>query len=99
MVGYDELSTLIGKCPELAIVRRFGQLAAQVILRMQAELLELEHGMTGLGKFELRHPELHEHAKSWEKVNEAIDAGGQSPRKDKVLEAEEKLSKYCSACT
>jgi hypothetical protein len=98
MVSYDELSTLIGKCPELAIVRRFGQLAAQVVLRMQAELLELEDDLRILGKFEMQHPELREHAKSWQKINEAIDAGGRSVRKEKVLEVEEKLGKYCKIC-
>ncbi|KIW94010.1 uncharacterized protein Z519_05326 [Cladophialophora bantiana CBS 173.52] len=94
MGSYDELSALIGKCPELAIVRRFGQLAAQVTLRMQAELLELEHDLRVLGKFEVQHPDLRGHAKSWEKLNEAIDAGGRSVRKEKILEAEEKLGRY-----
>jgi hypothetical protein len=96
MVTYDELSTLIGTCPDLAIVRRFGTLAAQVILRMQAELSELEDDFKALANVELKHPHLQEHAKSWEKANQAVEAGEPSIRKEKSLEAEEKLGRYCT---
>ncbi|KAJ9604652.1 hypothetical protein H2200_010766 [Cladophialophora chaetospira] len=96
MVSYDELSTLMGTRPDLAIVRRFGSLAGQVILRMQAELSELEDDLKELGKFELKHPELRGHAKSWEKANETIASGGRSLRQEKILEVDEKLGKYCT---
>lgn len=97
MVSYDELSNLIGNCPDLAIVRRFGPLAAQVLLHLQAELLEIDDDLKVVGKVELQHPDLRGQAKSWEKVNECIDAGGRSIRKETVVKAEEKLSRYCKA--
>jgi len=94
MATYDELSNLIGNRPDLAIVRRFGPLAAQVILRMQAELLELQDDLEVLRGVELQRSDLRGHAQSWEKANETIDAGGRSLRKETVLKAEEKLMRY-----
>ncbi|EXJ86848.1 hypothetical protein A1O3_03802 [Capronia epimyces CBS 606.96] len=94
MPSYDELSKLFGSHPDLAIVRRFGPLAAQVILHMQAELLELEDDLEVLRDFELQHPNLSQHAKSWEKANETVDDGGRSLRKEIILKAEEKLTRY-----
>lgn len=95
MVTYDELSNLIGTCPDLAIFRRFGPLAAQVLLRMQAELLELDDDLKVLVGVEQQDSDLRGHAKSWGSVNDFVDAGGRSLRRETVLKAEEKLSRYC----
>ncbi len=96
MVGYDELSELIGSRPDLAIFRRFGPLAAQVLLRMQAELLELDDDLKALKNVELQKEGLCEQAKSWEKVNDAVNSGQRSLRKETITKAEEALTRYCN---
>ncbi len=96
MAGYDELSELIGSRPDLAIFRRFGPLAAQVLLRIQAELLELDDDLKALRSIELQKPGICEQAQSWEKVNEAVNSGQRSLRKETITKAEETLTRYCN---
>lgn len=43
IIGYPRLSNYMGQFPEVAIVRRFGNLGAQNLLYLQCELLHLEH--------------------------------------------------------
>ncbi|KAK5195227.1 hypothetical protein LTR92_005357 [Exophiala xenobiotica] len=94
MVGYDELSELIGSRPDLTIFRRFGPLAAQVLLRMQAELLDLDDDLKALRDIELQKPGLCDQAKSWAKVNDAVKSGQRSLRKETIAKAEETLTRY-----
>jgi hypothetical protein len=42
MEGYAKIASLMGRYPEVAIIRRFGALNAQNILYLQAELTILE---------------------------------------------------------
>ena len=42
MEGYPKLASLLGACPEVAILRRFGSLNARNLLYLQAELVALE---------------------------------------------------------
>ena len=42
MEGYPKLASLMGACPEVAILRRFGSLNARNLLYLQAELVALE---------------------------------------------------------
>lgn len=43
MKGYAKIASLMGKYPEVAMVRQFGALNVQNILYLQAELVTLEH--------------------------------------------------------
>ena len=40
--GYPKLATLMGEFPEVAIFRRFGTLTMLNLMRLQAELVEIE---------------------------------------------------------
>ena len=97
MVGYDELSALLGTYPDLIILRRFKPLAAQVLLHLQAELLELDDDLTVLKEAELKDPGQQAHARSWTKANESIAQGRRSLRKELVEDAEKKLLRYCKS--
>ncbi|KAJ9669069.1 hypothetical protein H2201_000895 [Coniosporium apollinis] len=43
VIGYPRLSNYMGQFPEVAILRRFGNLGAQNLLYLQCELVHLEH--------------------------------------------------------
>jgi hypothetical protein len=43
MKGYAKIASLMGKHPEMAMVRQFGALSVQNILYLQAELVALEY--------------------------------------------------------
>lgn len=45
MEGYNKLASLMGACPEVAILRRFGSLNARNLLYLQAELVALEDSL------------------------------------------------------
>lgn len=96
MAGYDELSTLLGTNPDLVVLRRFGPLAAQVLLHLQAELLELDDDLEYLKAAESNDPVQQDHAKSWAKANESIARGGRSFRKELIEDVEGKLLRYCT---
>jgi hypothetical protein len=95
MAGYDDLSNLLGSYPELVILRRFGPLAAQVLLHLQAELLELADTLKVLADAEKGDPDQRRHAKSWASANESVRGGRGSLRKELIEEAEVKLLRYC----
>ncbi|OAL39793.1 hypothetical protein AYO20_00705 [Fonsecaea nubica] len=97
MVSYDELSNLLGAYPDLIILRRFGPLASQVLLHLQAELLELDHDLNFLRAAEKTDPEQQAHAKSWAKANASIAQGKRSIRKELIEDAEKKLLRYCTS--
>src|SRR2546429_531863 len=43
--GYPKLATLIGEFPDVAIFRRFGTLTMLNLMRLQAELIEIEEDL------------------------------------------------------
>lgn len=45
MNGYEKLSALTARFPEVLILRRFDKLTARILLRRQAELLHLEQAL------------------------------------------------------
>jgi hypothetical protein len=97
MTGYDELSTLIGSYPELAMFRRFGPLSAKVLLCMQAELLDLEDDLNIISEIDFKDWESREILTSWAKANAATSENGADLRRRKVKEAQEKLERYCQS--
>ena len=97
MTGYDELSTLIGSYPELAMFRRFGPLSAKVLLCMQAELLDLEDDLNIISEIDFKDWERREILTSWVKANAATSENGADLRRRKVTEAQEKLERYCQS--
>lgn len=97
MTGYDELSTLIGSYPELAMFRRFRALSAKVLLCMQAELLDLEDDLNIISEIDFKDWERREILTSWVKANAATSENGADLRRRKVTEAQEKLERYCQS--
>jgi hypothetical protein len=98
MASYDALSDLVGSHPDLLILRRFGTLNAQILLRMQAELLEIANDMEHIRLHEETSPqtEKRQHSRSWKAAQDAYDTEGQgSWRVAKIKEAEDKLTRYC----
>lgn len=95
MVNYNDLSQLMGSHPQLLVFRRFTTLASRVLLSLQAELLEHEHEIQVLDRLMSRDPELSEETCSWSKAEQAVKAGHGSLHKEKVLETQDKLVKYC----
>jgi hypothetical protein len=98
MASYDNLSMLLGTYPDLILLRKFGPLSAQVLLHLQAELLDLADDLNVLKDVEKSDPAQSKHARSWAKANETIEHGGRSVRKELIEEAERKLSRYCELC-
>ena len=95
MVGYDELVVLIGNFPELAVFRKFGPLAAKVLLMKQAELLHLQQEFGWMAEDEVKNPATQDLCKSWEKMITATGLG--SRRRMKLEEIETKLVSSCEA--
>jgi hypothetical protein len=95
MSSYDELSVLIGSYPELAIFRRFGPLAAKVLLAMQADLLNLEEDLEIASELAREDSEKCGILRSWVRTNEAPAENGADLRKRKIVEAQQKLQVYC----
>lgn len=95
MVSYDELALLVGQYPELLILHRFSPLAAQVLHRMQAGLLELQDDMNVLREVEAADEDTGGPTKSWAKVNEDVQAGRSDPRNNVLEQAHDKLREYC----
>jgi hypothetical protein len=97
MVGYDELSELIGSYPELAIFRKFGPLSAQVLLSLQAELMHIQEDLELIAEHEREHPDRADLSRSWAKMNAATSLRGADARKNKIAEAKSKLETYCTS--
>lgn len=99
MVSYDELSQLLGDSPDLMILRRFGPLAAQVLLHMQADLLAIDEDLRDIKEYEEKatDPSLRQHSRSWSAATKDMKNGEGSERLEKVVEAEDKLLRYCQS--
>lgn len=95
MVGYDELSELLGSFPEHAIFRRFGPLSAQVLLSLQAELTHVQDDLEVIAEHERDHPEKACLSRSWVAMNAATDENAANARRLKIAEAKLKLDAYC----
>lgn len=98
MNGYERLSRLIGTYPELAIYRKFSALCAKLLLYKQAELQHLENELNIISQIDSRDSEKRAYAVSWEAMDKASEEGGCNLQKQKVLEIDEKMDKYCQKC-
>jgi hypothetical protein len=98
MTGYERLSRLIGTYPELAIYRKFSTLCAKRLLYKQAELQHLENELNIISQFDARDSKKATHTVSWEAINQASEERGDDRQKQKILEIDEKMDKYCRAC-
>jgi hypothetical protein len=99
MIGYERLSRLIGTYPELAIYRKFSTLCTKMLLYKQAELQHLENELSIISQIDARDPEKSDYSVSWEAMNNASDQGGEDLQKQKILEIDDKMDKYCQLCT
>jgi hypothetical protein len=99
MAGYERLSRLIGTYPELAIYRKFSILCAKMLLYKQAELQHLENELRIIAQNDARDSRKSVYTVSWEAMNEASENGGDDLQKQKILEIDRKLDKYCRAHT
>jgi hypothetical protein len=99
MTGYERLSRLIGTYPELAIYRKFSTLCAKLLLYKQAELQHLENELRIISQMDARDPKKSVYAVSWEAMNDASEEGGEDLQKQKILEIDDKMDKYCPSDT
>jgi hypothetical protein len=97
MAGYERLSRLIGTYPELAIYRKFSTLCAKMLLYKQAELQHLENELSIIAQNDARDSWKSDYTVSWAAMNEASAEGGNDLQKQKILEIDGKLDKYCWA--
>jgi hypothetical protein len=65
MEGHAKVAKLISRHPELATVRRFGDLNMQSLLYLHAELVHLEAEYRKLAEDDQSHPDRLDHAKDW----------------------------------
>ena len=99
MTGYDRLSRLIGTYPELAIYRKFSTLCTKLLLYKQAELQHLENELNIISQMDAHDPRKSVYTVSWEALNEASAIGGDDLQRQKALEIDEKMDKYCQTST
>ncbi|KAF4626805.1 hypothetical protein G7Y89_g11347 [Cudoniella acicularis] len=92
MEGHAKVAKLMSRHPELAIVRRFGQLNIQNLLYLQAELVHLEAEHRQLAEQDQSKSETADHAKDWFALSQSDvgDAG----QWEKLLEIRAKLKEY-----
>jgi hypothetical protein len=95
MAGYERLSRLIGTYPELAIFRKFSTLCAKLLLYKQAELQHLENELRIISQIDARDPKKSVYTVSWGALNKAPKEHGDDLQKQKILEIDEKMDKYC----
>jgi len=92
--GNPRLAGRMGLFPELSIVRRFGELNSQNLLRMQAELINMERD---LRVFERDDCDKHkrEYSVDWTALSESATEAGGNPRQLYLLnEIKVKLKEY-----
>jgi hypothetical protein len=99
MTGYERLSRLISTYPELAIYRKFSTLCSKMLLYKQAELQHLENELSIISQIDARDPEKSDYTASWEAIKNASEQGGDDLQKQKILEIDDKMDKYCQLCT
>ena len=99
MTGYERLSRLIGTYPELAIYRKFSTLCTRLLLYKQAELQHLENELNIISQVDARDPRKSVYAVSWEALNGDSEISGDNLQRQKVMEIDEKMDKYCQPST
>jgi hypothetical protein len=75
--GYPRLARLMGTYPETAIFRRFGSLTMLNLMRLQAELLNIEYELEILQAQEdaSSNPDLQSYSVDFSKLNASIASG------------------------
>lgn len=99
MTGYERLSRLIGTYPELGCYRRFSTLCTKLLLYKQAELQHLENELNIISHLDACDSRKSVYTVSWKALNEASATDGDDLQKQKVLEINEKMDKYCQTST
>jgi hypothetical protein len=95
VTGYEKLGGLIGRYPNLSIYRKFGALASENLLHMQAELLYLEAEMRLIKKQDRQDPEKAGFGTCWSALRGASSNGGADLQWRRSLEIRQKLTEYC----
>jgi hypothetical protein len=96
VTGYEKLGNLIGRYPSLSIYRKFGALASENLLHMQAELLHLEAEIRLIKKQDRQDPEKAGFGTCWSALRGASSNGGADLQWRRSLEIRQKLAEYCS---
>lgn len=101
--GYGRLAGLMGIAPEMAIVRRFGDLSMLDILHRQAELHELAITFRSYQKEdkESGHPDRQRYDLDWDALQRSVDDaapdGNDGAQWETALELRQKLKEYQEA--
>jgi hypothetical protein len=93
MEGYVKVAALMSRYPELAIVRRFGDLNMQNLLYLQAELTHLELEYKELVSENRQFPEKADYAKDWLALSQSPD-GDNTDEWELFLKIRAKLKEY-----
>lgn len=70
-----------------------------MLLYKQAELQHLKNKLNIISQFDARDSKKATYTVSWEAMNQASEERGDDLQKQKILEINEKMDKYCQACT
>ena len=99
--GYPKMGLLMGKCPEYAILRRFGALNAENLLYLQAELKVLETKLRMYQEADRNsgHDERKIYSLDWETLensgnNATTTSGNDGNQWKTILTIREKLKEY-----
>lgn len=96
MKGYAKIASLMGKYPEVAMVRQFGALNVQNILYLQAELVTLEHDFRKLEAANDIQQEGH-FSLDWDALMSADKDDGSDAQWNMALRIRAKLKEYSCA--
>lgn len=94
--GYEKLGSLIGRYPPLSIYRKFGALAAENLLHMQAELSHLEAEMRLIKEQDRQDSGKAGFVACWSALQGATSNPGADLQWRKSLEIRKKLTEYRS---
>ena len=98
MKGYDNLSLLISRYPELAILRRFGRTSLKCLLYRQAELSQLEGDHLFLEK-KCHDDRGEKFLSSWHRLSEAGTDVDATEYREKVVKLQRGLHEYRQSST
>jgi hypothetical protein len=93
MEGYPQISQLMYQHPELAIMRKFGNLNMLNMLHMQAELMHLEERYYKLSKTDEECSSRAYRSRDWWSLTR-LDCDGKREQWDALCEIREKLREY-----
>ncbi|KAE9374805.1 hypothetical protein N431DRAFT_557033 [Stipitochalara longipes BDJ] len=95
MEGYAQTALLMHRNSETAIFRQFSTLSIKNLLYLQAELVELEYGLSQLAEQDKRsdHPNAQYYTRDWWYLRHSA-RDGDAAQWQKVLEIREKLKEY-----